>query len=165
MRCPHKRIILIGPSPTQNTDPNNPLSPSRESRSTGSCLLRLTNMDPDSFQIAFDRHYLIPIHQGRHRGGDRYPRLLAKQAANRMLNNLKGRMVVLIGTNVARTFGIHSIGPFVWVDNEDVLMAWVPHPSGRNLWWNNPTNKQAGEAFLTELGQRAFELSLKALAA
>ncbi|MEO5351131.1 MAG: hypothetical protein H7836_16035 [Magnetococcus sp. YQC-3] len=170
------RIILLGAAPSRDSDPTNPLVPGRNKRGTGGSLLRLLQMDVDSFCVAFERHYLIPIHPGRNRGGDNFPVRLVREGVERMGRIIAGRTVVLVGKKVACAFGVDHLPPFEWVQSTGASagastwasvgasMAWVPNPCGINTWWNDPENKRAGETFLVALGRRAFDLSLRRMA-
>ena len=63
--------------------------------------------------------------------------------------------MVLVGTRVARAFGIESPEFFEWTRREDFgfNLVVIPHPSGVNLWWNKKENKERGTKFLRELGE------------
>jgi hypothetical protein len=161
------RIVLVGPAPSLDCDPNIPLSIGRSNRGTGACLLRLLDMDTETFHVAFERHFLIPLHQGRFRGrgGDRFPRKIARKAAELMVGRLKERTVVLIGKKVARAFSVEKTAPFEWIVVSGATMSWAPNPSGMNHWWNDQANRKAGEAFFSALGQRALNSTLRGLAA
>lgn len=159
------RIVLIGPNPTIGSNPKEPLYLGGSNRGIGKSLVRLSRLDPDSYVIAFERHYLLPLHQGRHRGGDRLPVHLARQAAKGLVQALRGRTVVLVGRKVAKAFGVDHIAPFVRVEMAEATMTWIPNPCGANRWWNDPANRNAGEAFLSNLGQQAFGIALREMAA
>ncbi|MEO5334227.1 MAG: hypothetical protein H7839_19610 [Magnetococcus sp. YQC-5] len=159
------RIILLGSAPSRDSDPTNPLLPGRSKRGTAASLLRMMEMDVDSFSIAFERLYLIPLHPGRNLGGDNFPARLVREGVARIGRIIAGRTVVLVGKKTASAFGIDHVAPFEWVQSTGASMAWVPNPCGINTWWNDPDNKRAGAAFLVALGQRAFDLCLRGMVA
>lgn len=69
--------------------------------------------------------------------------------------DLTGRTAILCGYNVARSFVGFSAALFEWVDYRGGRVAFVPHPSGRNRWWNDPANRARAAAFLSDaLGGR-----------
>jgi hypothetical protein len=160
-----ERITLVGPSPGLDSDPREPLSPGKNSRGTGWCLVRLTGLDPETYLMAFNRKNLLPHHQGRNSKGDRLPLRWARREALRMSKELRGGIVVLIGRNVAKAFNIDHTPPFEWIWMAGTKMAWIPSPSGANRWWNNLENKKTGEAFISALGQKAFDFTLQESAA
>lgn len=67
-------------------------------------------------------------------------------------------VVVCCGSAVARALGIaRSAGHRLWEwDNYPGWFAWaiVPHPSGRNRYWNDPALVAVAEAWWRELVQR-----------
>jgi hypothetical protein len=158
------RIMLIGPAPSRDSDPTDPLTPGRSNRGTGACLLRLLDMDLETFRMVFERHYLLPSHQGRHKGGDKLPRRLARKASDNMSESIMGRTVVLVGIKTARAFSIEHTAPFKWMTVAGANMAWIQNPSGINHWWNDHGNRKIGETFLSTLGQQSFNMALRGLA-
>ena len=94
---------------------------------------------------------------GRGIGGDKFPMLEATVRAKAMWPLLEGRVVVLLGHNVARAFGQRK---FAYFENYVVmrpenpssvlvpLMAVVPHPSGINRYWNTQENRDLAQKFL-----------------
>lgn len=61
------------------------------------------------------------------------------------------RVVFLINPKRAITSG--DVDWFEWIESDAVGdVAFSPHPSGKNRWWNDPTNKQEGLAFWQEVG-------------
>ncbi|MBF0602659.1 MAG: hypothetical protein HQL07_03080 [Nitrospirae bacterium] len=169
-----QRVMIVGAAPGRDSDPTRPLVPTQSGQGAAASLLRLMQIDPCSFEVIFDRHYIIPLHAGRSRNGDRFPKAMVLAGVARLIPLFRGRTVVLIGKKTASAFGISHLAPCTWgqqilgsssEDNRMTTIAWVPNPCGINPWWNHPTNKQAGEAFLVALGQHAFDLSLRGLAA
>lgn len=62
-----------------------------------------------------------------------------------------GRTVVLLGRNVQRAFGIPPAEPFSDYLNGGVKWWRVPHPSGRNLWFNEQSNRATVGDFLLRI--------------
>lgn len=93
---------------------------------------------------AFERRNLVT--------GVRFDRALAKQEADRLFALFwgSGRTIVLFGSEVRVAFGHprllvepQTIGGCTWRQ--------VPHPSGRNLWYNDPDHKKMVGVLLEEL--------------
>lgn len=59
-----------------------------------------------------------------------------------------GRTVVLLGGAVAAAMG-HTAPPLVWGTGCPWVL--VPHPSGRNLWYNNPVHRAAVGILLADI--------------
>ena len=71
-------------------------------------------------------------------------------AAEAMLPQLRGRLVVLLGVEVRKAFGV----PPLLVHPQTLHgVTWrqLPHPSGRCHWYNAPRNKRVAELLLAEL--------------
>lgn len=97
--------------------------------------------------VALDRRNLL-----NHFPGSGFPVSEARAAAEAMTPSLSGRRVLLLGTGVACAFGLNPTPAsyLSWVDTTTGLrVAVVPHPSGRNRWYNDPANGEAARAFLT----------------
>lgn len=56
--------------------------------------------------------------------------------------------VLLAGARVARAFGLQG-QPWLSWRATDPAVAVVPHPSGRNRWWNAPEDRAAARLFLS----------------
>lgn len=74
----------------------------------------------------------------------------AQQHAIDIWPMLIGRTTLLLGKNVTRAFGLTpSDLQLSWKQPTDgILIAMLPHPSGRNLWWNEAENRVAARNFL-----------------
>lgn len=57
-------------------------------------------------------------------------------------------LVLLLGNKVARAFGFTHLDNFNVYQTGAAPVAVVPHPSGRNLFWNTESNVRLAEAFL-----------------
>jgi hypothetical protein len=97
-----------------------------------------------NYRDVFERRNLIR--------GSTWDAVHAKARAHEVACELhgSGRTVVLLGQDVRQAFGhprllIHpqEIGGVVWRQ--------LPHPSGRNTWYNKEENKKLAELLLEEL--------------
>lgn len=79
----------------------------------------------------------------------------ARAAADIILPELSGRMVVVLGTQVRIALGLPTSEPLGYHPIVPGIQqfAWVafPHPSGRNFWYNDPINRGAASAVLGKL--------------
>lgn len=146
----HRRILLIGQAPGPNTDPALPLYPYSRT-STGGKLQELMDLSRLQYLDLFDRINLLNKFPGRQARDDRFPMREAKIAASAIKPLLHSRTVVLVGRNVANAFELEADFHdwMEWPLNEGgvCLVAVVPHPSGRNHWYNQKKNKQAARRF------------------
>ena len=82
----------------------------------------------------------------------------ARRAARRMENlglyARKGRVVILLGRNVARAFGFGSAPWFKAFWNGNVVVVVAPHPSGKSRWWNDPANTEEARKFWQTVKRR-----------
>jgi len=130
------RLLVIGEAPSDEGPPLEGRVAYRISEYAGITVERYLELT--------DRHNLfpfpIPFWSHDH----------AKQNAIDVWPQLVGRRTLLLGKNVTLAFGLHP---------PDLLLSWrspilelevamLPHPSGRNTWWNEPTNRAAARRFL-----------------
>jgi hypothetical protein len=169
-------LVLIGEAPGPNTDPAFPLFP-LPARSAGYYLCKLTGLSTAGYLRTFERHNLLQEHPGHNangRGKDRWPVREARAAAGAMLPFLAGRRVILVGRRVAEAFGQprELLDFFSWQEVHvkrwrplderpgPVSLTCIPHPSGRNHWYNEPGNRERATAFFQQLLTEAIPRSL-----
>jgi len=100
---------------------------------------------------AFDRRNLLPTREWT---GPRD----ARAAAEAMVPTLVDRHVLLLGAEVRRAFDLADLLPGTSVDlitDDGRRFYYLPHPSGRNLWYNDEANRQLAARVLAGL----YELS------
>jgi hypothetical protein len=61
---------------------------------------------------------------------------------------IANRTVVLVGADVAQAMD-HDYPPFIWDPNKDWIA--IPHPSGSNLFYNNPIHRLATGILLADI--------------
>ena len=160
------RPLLIGQAPGPNTERELPLFPYPPQTSTGARLMELMDLDLSGYLRTFDRMNLLYEHPGQWAPGeDRWPTALARVVAQALKTALYGREVIFLGRKVATAFG-HKDAPWhtwqrhhytLYVPGEDVpataldfCYAVVPHPSGRNHWYNDEARREEAQAFWQE---------------
>ncbi len=62
-----------------------------------------------------------------------------------------GGPVVLLGQSVLRAFGLPKVQPVHWQEQRGTRWCMIPHPSGRNLWYNDPVHREVVALLLEEL--------------
>jgi hypothetical protein len=129
-------VVIIGEAPTDG-------SPYALEGRGGARLAEYAGLSWAQYLTRTERHNLIS------RPVDAWPTREARDAAQAVWPSLLGRRTILLGQNVARAFGVGEV-PLRWrvVDDHGTEVAIVPHPSGRNLWWNDPEHRSAARRFL-----------------
>lgn len=140
--------ILIGMNNPVSSKPGHELFPYPPG-CTGHRLLtmlrtRVPSATRQQYLSRFERRNLVP-----HKIWDRETAEINAVAVERELWGT-GRVIVLLGEDVRRAFGhprslLHPqvIGGCTWRQ--------VPHPSGRNMWYNDESNRFLVSALLEEL--------------
>ena len=106
----------------------------------------VSGMSADEYLRAYDRMNVL----GRLEWDDAE----ARSAAPRLRSLLAGRRVAVLGAPVWRALGLPPDAAAMSVVPGTGRGAWlrVPHPSGRCLWYNDPSNRVlAGEALFAML--------------
>jgi uracil-DNA glycosylase len=132
MMCKANKPLIVGQAPGRGADGCVPFS-------EGPTLRRMADLcgvSRDEFPAMFDLVNLIDYWPGRAGDGDAFPMAEARERAAAM--SVAGRpLVLLAGRAVERAFGLRRGDWFEVRDLRGAPCAVVPHPSGRNRWWND----------------------------
>lgn len=162
------RPLLIGQAPGPRTDPELPLFPVPKT-SAGGRLQELTGLRRVEYMKRFERVNLLPYFPGKHKRDDKFPMSPAKLTAAVLKPLLAGRVVIMVGRNVSNAFGFEADW-HEWVDwpvvkvavgdtPHSARVAVIPHPSGRNHWYNREQHREQARSFWAEfLGQETKKL-------
>lgn len=135
----HQPIILIGEAPGLLND-HGPLE-----GAVGRRLAEYASLTMSEYLERTERHNLFdsPI--------EKWPREEAALHAGVVWSSLVGRRTILLGQRVADAFGIRW-RELSWaqLDDRGTEVALIPHPSGRNIWWNEAGNRAEARRFLRE---------------
>ena len=116
----------------------------------------------EEFLERFDRENLVDRYPGRSGEGDAFPAAEARERARKVCFEDRP-YVLLLGRGVAGAFGLGAQPWLTWAYVKRVLpaqlgtvfvharVAVVPHPSGRNRWWNEQANRERAGEFLGDL--------------
>lgn len=156
------RTVIVGIAPARAGDEGQPLS-ALASQSTGRKIADMLCLHPLEYIAQFDRVNVCPFPQP----STIVPREWRSAAENLAGFLLRGRRVILLGPNVAECFGV-SRGAYEYLEWSDppssrsgvagfragrmgLPFSWavLPHPSGRNRWYNEQENREAATQFLT----------------
>ena len=151
------RAVLIGMNNPHSSDPRHALAPYPQGVAGHRLWSMLSELRPDvtrsTYMRAFDRRNILT--------GSVWNAALAAAEAERsgLWASLAGRTVVLLGREVPRALHLPRTEPLVWQSGSGDLFGspgperWtmVPHPSGLNLWYNDPIHRMAVGSLLEEL--------------
>ena len=155
-----KKSLLLGMNNPLSDDPEFDLYPYPEG-SAGWCLWKMLPEGTTRRQYLdmFDRRNLLRAREWDQRA--------ARAAAQELLPELGGRRVVVLGSQVRAALGLPKAEPLVWykmltprVGQKAAAFSYaaLPHPSGRNMWYNAPTNREAVGKFLVEAAGMSFSM-------
>ena len=140
--------ILIGMNNPVSQAPGYELYPAPEGCTGHRLWTMLNERRPEvtrkMYLDAFDRRNLVV--------GTIYDKKLAQAAAERIYASLwgSGRTVVLLGRDVRKAFGIPPLLVHPQTSGGTIYRQ-VPHPSGRNPWYNDKKNSNLVAVLLDEL--------------
>jgi hypothetical protein len=135
--------ILVGEANPYGADPGYALYPLPEI-ATGGRLARILGMNECEYLRAFERRNLCPTTWSAKASRAGVARILGKALLD---GHEEAAPLILLGAKVMRAFG-YEFEPFT---KHRVLLRsrsapqWrvcLPHPSGRNLLWNDPRSAQ-----------------------
>lgn len=141
------RPILLGMNNPLSRDPRHALFPSPPG-CTGHRILEMLRerrtVTISQYLRAFDRRNLV--------SGERWSSARGSAGADELVRELmgSGRTVVVLGSETRRALGLERvlIHP---VTAHGVHWRQLPHPSGRNLWYNDPACRALAADLLAEL--------------
>jgi len=147
------RIYFVGQAPSRETDGQPPFV-GKAGKFLAEELMGITQE-----QMLRDHDFVNVLDRwpGKGINGDLFPLAKARIAARGLTENLRDRVVILLGNNVARAFGCDKFEYFRWYevrhpDNNNVVIAKrcaiIPHPSGVNRLWNLKNNRIVARKFL-----------------
>ena len=141
------KITFVGYAPSKSGDPYRPL----DGPGTGYRLAKLLGLPHDEYLARFGRVNLFftkPEKIGARDAKLSNALSFRSEVFVRYLF-LNDERYVLLGRDVAKAFGICEM--FSWVFIGSTRVAAIPHPSGRNRWYNDKKNVRRVERFLRAL--------------
>lgn len=139
------KLLFIGQAPSKETEGKPPFV-----GRAGALLASLMDTTQEKMLEENDFINVLNFWPGKGIGGDKFPMDQATEAAKKIVPQLRGRIVILLGSNVARAFGVKSFkyAEYYEIRNPDrpseilvPTIAVIPHPSGVNRYYNNPNNR------------------------
>lgn len=148
-----RRVVIVGRDNPLTDRPGAALLPWPR-RSTGHRLLEITEARTGCGTVEYMRRIgrvnllLTSEIAGPGPGRAAAYRMTAElRAADIIKDVLPDARLILLGRDVAQAFGMRDAEPLQWTSDKIALM---PHPSGRNLWFNDPAHRAAAEIFMQE---------------
>lgn len=112
----------------------------------GERLFKMSGMTISEWETSFERRNLLPT--------KRWDREKATKSGPKVREKLKDRTVIVLGTEVWRALGLGSrprhLSSSV-ISPEGSVFYFLPHPSGRNLFYNHEGNRMAARKLLRRL--------------
>lgn len=143
-----KRAFLVGQAPSASSDPARAFS-----GHSGLKIAEMAGIDVerddwyDELRKTFEPINLMPSYLGRKARGDVFTMSLGRQFALALKTEFAGSRFILVGSKVARCFNA-PVYRCAWREHAGSWYALLPHPSGLNLWYNEPANVESARAFL-----------------
>lgn len=133
-------LTVLGQAPTESSD----------TPFVGTASIRLAQLlgapDVGALRRRARLENLLDTWPGRGEGGDAFPLYLAKPAAAQYVP--KTTILILAGHHVAKAFNWNL--PFCqWGILRGIACGAIPHPSGKNIVWNDPRTTHEVAAYLT----------------
>lgn len=137
--------LLVGEQPSPNSSSSCPLFP-YPLRSSGGRLWRWSNIPVIEYLARIRRINLL------HRYAKRWSPAEARDRAVQLLSRSRPEKILVCGRRAANAFGVPEwFGPIV---TTGVEIRAIPHPSPRNVFYNEPLNRErAGDALRWLAGQ------------
>jgi hypothetical protein len=134
-------------------------APSRTGRepalhgAAGARLAELAGLSPENWYNLVDTVNVFRTYQGGDEAGDYFPVGKARTRTASLRRRWADRAEILfVGRAVAQAFGFGELAPCVWRElTPTQRVALIPHPSGRNRWYNDPSQRAQLAAFLRAL--------------
>lgn len=143
------RVIVYGQAPSRTSDPTRPLS-----GRSGDHLARLAGLESAAqLAVYFDLRNLIDRWPGSAgEKGDAFPRRLAQERAESEIRGFqRDDRVLLLGREVAAAFGLSAVPCLTETALGDGRATVLPHPSGANLAYNEPSTRERVSLLLRRL--------------
>jgi len=142
-----RKLLLVGQAPSSTSDPKEPFS-----GPSGITIRRLMGVAEKDFFRDYDRINVLDFFTGKKGKGDAFSKsMVPKERREFLMKFVNDRNVVFFGRETARVFGIEPeflVPDLFLVDKSCFRGIVAPHPSGINLFWNEPENRRSAKIAL-----------------
>lgn len=155
---PTPRGMLIGEAPGPHTNAKLPLFP-EPTNSAAARLLKYADIEPVEWMGKLVRVNMCDGPWSARRAAEGRARAVTYLLDRDNFVDGQPLRVLLLGARVARAWSCY--GPFgsktmVYWEGPELEVAWIPHPSGRNLLYNERRNQlRARRAIAWAIGERS----------
>ena len=146
----HDKVVLVGQAPSKDTEGRSPFS-----GRSGKRIAELMDIPHNELAHHFALANILDYWPGKHGKGDAFPLSDALAKGKRAREHLRDRRVVAFGASVVKVLGYEITDDLMLQfaaraigRTGSMLLAFVPHPSGINRWWNDPQNTRRARTFL-----------------
>ena len=146
-------IWFIGQAPSKRSKDNRGWAPGGASNA----LAKLAGVSYQELTKLAEFRNLLASYPGQNGGGDAFDLKEAEEAAEKLSSEFKGGdEAVFLGKQVMRAFGVFGVNKMTWFEpitllSSDVTVWLMPHPSGRNRWYNSGENRACASAFVKRI--------------
>ncbi len=145
--------VLLAMNNPLSTDPADALVPWPD-RCTGWRIWRMladvADATQDQYVAAFDRRNLV--------AGQEWSPAAGRSAAPAVIKSLRDRTVLVLGAATIEALDLERNAPGWYAPGPlGMSYGWLPHPSGRCLWYNDPANRRLASMVLAGLYQNYTE--------
>ena len=141
------RPLLVGMNNPVSVDPRHALYPVPRGCTGHRLWLVLNELDGTSVSRYLRLFERVNLVQGR------WNAVTARARAQELRPTMSGRSSVLLGREVWGAFHLPRVEACASVDLHDAVVYFVPHPSGRNLWYNDGDNRRRVGELLASLAR------------
>lgn len=128
--------LIVGEAPSKNEDPPTPIS-----GRIGKRLAACAGLTLEEFLERFERVNLLQVRQDTKEKGFEFDLPAAIESGRLLVERIEpGRTVILLGKRVADAVGCAKDYFEPHRLRNGATLYVVPHPSGVNRWYNEPTN-------------------------
>lgn len=139
-----QRLLIIGEAPNATNDCTHPC----EGR-VGRRLAELFGTAYEQYVRETDRINIVVRSPGRSNWqGMAFPRRLMPRRLRMLCLMMTERHSLILGKRAATVLGLDSLDYFRWHPTLGGWVAIIPHPSGRNRWWNSLINRRCAVRFM-----------------
>jgi len=118
--------------------------------SSGQKLWGMTGLTMVRYAQLFERYNLFDVDESHNMKAARFKAMNILVGINTRYVNT---YVICLGRAVAGAFGLYDATPLQFKEIKNkVMAAYVPHTSGVNRWYNDPSNVRAATEFMQSVG-------------
>jgi uracil-DNA glycosylase len=147
--------LIIGQAPARGNNGKLPFA-----GKSGSQLAKMAGVGNSGDDLP--GHFLLvnlnAKYPGKNKKGDQFDKVEGVETAEKLkaeLLKFSPSLILLMGRKVEKCWGFKRPNPYLqWIEWEHHRVAIFPHPSGVNMWYNDPLNRTKATLFLRRCLER-----------